>query len=425
MRSATALGYAFASFALVERRRVLVLAYFFPPLGGAGVQRTLKFVRYLEPLGWVATVVSTRSRHYPAHDPSLLDEIPESAQVLRTRAVPVANWLSLVPYQLGLKRVAAFLNWPDGGIGWMPFALATALRAARRNRPDVIYSSSTPQSGHLAALIVSRVTGVPWVADFRDEWAADAFRADQPRILARLAARLERGLVRNASRVVVAADYFRLEGLAEDDPRRVVIVNGVDEADLPSGVGPRSDRFVLAHVGTVYGIRDPSPVLRALERLIQGGMIDGKRFTVRLVGSFWLDRFDPPPSVHVERTGYVRHGTAVEEVCKATALLLYVPSSSLAPSGKLFEYLASGRPILSVTSPNNLASRLVREWNAGVVADPRDEAAIEKALLTLWQRWLENQLPDQARVRRKTLERYSRRKSAEILAGVLEEAASD
>jgi glycosyltransferase involved in cell wall biosynthesis len=355
---------------------------------------------------------------------SLLEEIPASARVVRTRAVPLANWLSLVPYKFGLKRVAAVLNWPDGGIGWMPFALTAALRTARRLRPDVIYSTSTPQSGHVTALIVSRLTGVPWVADFRDEWAADAFRADQPRALARLSARLERGLVEHASRVVVAADYFRLEGLAQDDPRRVVIVNGVDEADLPTAPGPRRDQFVLAHVGTIYGIRDPSPVLRALARLIQEGAIDAERVTVRLVGSLWLERFDPPAGVHVERTGYVGHTQAVEEMSKATVLLLYVPSSSLAPSGKLFEYLASGRPILCVTGPDNLASRLVREWDAGVVADPDDEEAIEQALVTLWQRWLENGLPDQAEVRRKTLERYSRRETAEQLARVLDEAAS-
>jgi glycosyltransferase involved in cell wall biosynthesis len=384
----------------------------------------LKFVRYLEPLGWEATVVSTKSRHYPARDPSLLEEIPRSAQVVRTRALPLAGWLGLVTYHLGLKRVSAYLGWPDGGIGWMPFALATALRTARRDRPDVIYSTSTPQSGHIAALIVSRLTGVPWVADFRDEWAVDAFRADQPRILARLSARLERGLVRHARRVVVAADYFRLEGLAKGDPRRVVIVNGVDEADLPTGVAPHSDRFVLAHVGTIYGIRDPSPVLRAVARLIQRGMIDGERVEVRLVGSLWLEGFEPPAGVRVERTGYVGHRRAVEEMCKATALVLYVPSSSLAPSGKLFEYLASGRPILCLTGPDNLASRLVQEWNAGVVADPHDEAAIEQALLTLWQRWQENGLPDQAEVRRKTLERYSRRRNAEQLARVLDEAAS-
>ena len=141
----------------------------------------------------------------------------------------------------------------------------------------------------------------------------------------------------------------------------------------------------------------------ALARLIQGGMIDGERVAVRLVGSLWLEGFEPPPGVRVERAGYVGHGRAVEEMCKATALLLYVPGSSLAPSGKLFEYLASGRPILCLTRPDNLASQLVREWNAGVVAEPNDEAAIDQALLTLWQRWEENGLPDQAEVRRKTL----------------------
>ena len=408
----------------MKRRRVLVLAYLFPPLGGAGVQRTLKFVRYLEPLGWDATVVSTRSRHYPARDPSLLQEIPGSAHVVRTPALPLARWLSLVPYRLGLRRAFAYLNWPDGGIGWMPFALATALRTVRRDRPDVIYSTSAPQSGHIAALIVSRLTGLPWVADFRDEWAADAFRADQPRALARLSARLERELVRHASRVVVAADYFRLEGLSEDDPRRVVIVNGVDEADLPTGPMPQSHRFVLAHVGTIYGIRDPSPGLRALAQLVQRGLVDGKQVEVRLVGSLWLEGFDPPSGIRVERTGYVGHRRAVEEMFKATALLLYVPGSSLAPSGKLFEYLASGRPILCLTHPDNLASRLVRKWNAGLVAHPHDEEAIEQALLILWQRWQDNGLPDQAEVRRKTLERYSRRANALRLAAVLEAATN-
>jgi glycosyltransferase involved in cell wall biosynthesis len=411
----------------VNRRRVLVLAYFFPPLGGAGVQRTLKFVRYLEPLGWVATVVSTKSRHYPARDPSLLKEIPASAEVLRTRALPLANWLSLPPYYLGLKRMAAFLNWPDGGIGWMPFALATALRAARRNRPDVVYSTSAPYGSHLVALLVARLTGLPWVADFRDEWSANPHLADQPRALAWLSERAERAITREANGVVVAAGYFQLRGLADDDPRRVEIANGVDEDDFPTRVeaAPRRDRFVLSHVGTLYDLQDPSPALRALATLGERDAVDVGRVEVRLVGNVWIPDFSPPPGLRVERTGYVDHARAIAEMYAATVLLLYVPTSSLAPSGKLFEYLASGRPILCLTGPENLASRLVREWDAGVVADPHDEAAIEQALLTLWQRWLEDGLPDQEDVRRKTLERYSRRRTAEQLARVLDEAASD
>jgi glycosyltransferase involved in cell wall biosynthesis len=406
----------------MKRRRVLVLAYLFPPLGGAGVQRTLKFVRYLEPLGWAATVVTTRSKHYPAHDESLLEEIPASARIVRTPAVPVARWLSLAPYRLRLKRLYAYLTWPDGGIGWLPFALVVAIREARRDRPDVIYSTSTPQGGHLAALVTNRITGIPWVADFRDEWAADAFRADQPRTLARLAKHAERAITSHASRVVVAADYFQLEGLPVDDPRRVVIVNGVDEADLPETAEPPSDRFVLSYVGTIYGIRDPSPALRALARLVARGDVDGDRVEVRLVGSMWLEGFAAPAGLRVIQTGYVDHARAVREMCSATALLLYVPGASLAPSGKLFEYLASGRPILCLAGDANLASRLVREWSAGVVADPHDEGAIEDALLALWHRWQGRGLPHQADVRSRTLDRFSRRATAERLSEVFEEA---
>jgi glycosyltransferase involved in cell wall biosynthesis len=405
-----------------RRRRVLVLAYFFPPLGGGGVQRTLKFMRYLEPLGWDATVVSTRSRLYPARDPSLLEEVPATTRVVRTAALPLAHYLGIVLHRLPLRRLRAWVLWPDGGLGWAPFALLAALRAARRDRPDVLFSTSPPNGAHLVALLVARLTGLPWVADFRDEWTANVL-VEQPPALAALTTRAESVVTARAQRVVVAADFFRLAGLPSEHPRRVEIINGVDETDLRGPpTGPPRERFVLANVGTIYDTRDPSPALRALAAAVSDGEIDAERMEVRLVGSLWLPSFDPPPGLQVERTGYVEHARAVAEMCAATALLLYVPSASLAPSGKLFEYLASGRPLLCLAHEDNLASRLVREWDAGVVADPQDEGEIRQAILTLWQRWLEDGLPDQDEVRRHTLERYSRRANAARLAEVLEEA---
>jgi glycosyltransferase involved in cell wall biosynthesis len=227
-----------------------------------------------------------------------------------------------------------------------------------------------------------------------------------------------------ASRVIVAADYFQLDGLPVDDPRRRIIPNGVDADDFPGRPAALpSDRFVLAHVGTVYDAVDPSPVLAVLGRLVERQEVDPARIELRFVGSIWREGFGPPPGVRLERVGYVEHASAVEEMNSATALLLFVPSSSLAPSGKLFEYLASGRPVLCVTHPDNLASRLVQEWNAGVTADPDDDGEIETAILTLWHRWEENGLADQAEVRRRVLETYSREAGAAQLAQVLDEAA--
>jgi len=408
-----------------DRRRVLVLAYYFPPVGGAGVQRTLKFVKHLAALGWDATVVSTRSRAYGARDASLLAEVPATTVVIRTMALPLARYLAFALHRLRLQRLRAFVLWPDGGLGWMPFAFFAALRAVRRDRPEVVFSSSAPYGSHLVALLVSRLTRLPWVADFRDEWTANPHLIGQSRLLARLSERAERAITRRATKVVVAASYFRLAGLVDDDPRRVEIVNGVDETDLPAedAPGPPADRFVLAHVGTLYDLQDPSSALRALASLAASGAVDGSQVEVRLVGNVWVPNFEPPPGVRVETTGYVEHARAITEMHAATALLLYVPAVSLAPSGKLFEYLASGRPLLCLTRPDNVASLLVKEWEAGVVADPHDEEAIEEALLELWRRWREDGLPDQAQVRARTLEQYSRRATAVRLAGVLDEAS--
>jgi glycosyltransferase involved in cell wall biosynthesis len=407
-----------------RRRRVLVLAYFFPPLGGAGVQRTLKFVRYLEPLGWDATVITSRSRHYPARDPSLLEDVPTTTRIIRTRAIPLASWAGAILYHLRLRRLHAWATWPDGGKGWAPFALLAALRAARHERPEVIFSTSAPFGAHLVALWVSRRTGIPWVADFRDEWANNPHLGESRKVLARLTARSERAITSSARRVIVAADYFRLEGLAPDNPRRSVILNGVDAADLPRrSMQPPRDRFVLASVGTIYDSFDPSAALRALTRLVEQGEIEREQVEVRFVGSIWSDGFEPPRGIRCELTGYIDHARAVEEMCMASALLLYRPSSSLAPSGKLFEYLASGRPILCLTRPDNLAARLVREWDAGVLADPNDETETEAAILTLWRRWQDSGLPDQPEVRRRVLARYSRQAAASELAQVLDDVA--
>jgi glycosyltransferase involved in cell wall biosynthesis len=408
-------------------RHVLVLAYFFPPLGGAGVQRTLKTIKYLPEHGWRATVVTTASQAYPVSDPSLLDEIPEGTRVVR--AAEPALWgrllrLALMATEvLRLRALRHLVAWPDEMLAWGPFALAAALREVRRSRPDAIFSTSAPHTAHLVAWIVHRLTGIPWVTDFRDEWSNNP-HGEQPGLVRRLNRRVERAITGRAARVVVVADYFQMAGAPPD--RVVVIPNGVDEDDIddiPAAPAEPRTRLRLSHVGTLYGDRDCAPVLAALRRLVDRGELDPDDLELRIVGNDWLAGLDERVPVRLSRTGYVGHRDAVAEMRAADALLFYVAPSSLAPSGKIFEYLASERPILCVAHPDNLASRLVRDWEAGSWAAPDDDAGIERAILDLVARGRDGGLDALPDVRRRTLEQYSRRALAGRLAGVLDEAA--
>jgi glycosyltransferase involved in cell wall biosynthesis len=286
----------------------------------------------------------------------------------------------------------------------------------------VILSSSPPASAHLAGWVLSRLTGVPWVADFRDEWAGDRGAQGQPRLRRAMDQHAERRVVAAARRVIVAAEYFRIAGAS----RRETIPNGVDEADVPSVPTESGDGvFRLSHVGSLYADRDVRPVLTAARRLLDRGLIDPRRFEIRVVGNVWLPEFAADSPVPLTVTGYLPHADAIREMRKAGALLLYVAPGSLAPTGKVFEYLACERPVLCVARSDNLASRLVTEWRAGACADPGDGPAIEEALASLYLRWTSGDQLELRGARERVLENYSRRALTGRLAAVLDEAARD
>jgi hypothetical protein len=203
----------------------------------------------------------------------------------------------------------------------------------------------------------------------------------------------------------------------------------VDEADfaLMRDVtqSPPTDRFRLVYVGSLYGTRDATPVFQSIARLASAGDIDPERFEVALVGNVWLGsaKIDAGP-IRVEHTGYVDHLRAVGEMCRATALLFYAPSTTWAPSGKIFEYLLSGRPILAVGRRDNLACELVDELRAGRTAEPGDPAGIDRAIAELYRLWSTGSLTVGPEVREQTLARFSRRHLTAKLAHVLDQVSS-
>jgi glycosyltransferase involved in cell wall biosynthesis len=414
----------------MPRHRVLIFAYYFPPLGGGGVQRTLKYVKYLPAEGFDSIVIAGGARAYGLRDRGLVREVPPGTVVIRARALPLqkAQWkLGGALRRAGLStRLVDEALWPDALVGWLPSAVWHGLRAAREHRPDVLYSTSKPETAHLAALIVHKLTGIPWVADFRDAWTLNPFGPDSARRGPRAdaSAGLERAVVAHASYVTVVDESFGVLGLAEDDRRQVVIRNGVDPDDLPAF--KRSDsstRFRLSHVGTLYGSRDAAPVFAAIRDLIGRGRLDRDRFELRIVGHASLRDADLD-SLPVTFVDYVDHHAAIAEMTSASALLFYQPPQSRGSSGKIYEYLGSGRPVLCVAHPDNLAYRLVDELGGGVCADARDVPTIVRAIERLvgdWHRGTPTVAPG---ARAEALRRFSRRTLTAELAGVLRAAIS-
>jgi glycosyltransferase involved in cell wall biosynthesis len=404
---------------------VLILAYYFPPIGGGGVQRTLKYVKYLGAEGFDPVVVTARGVGQPLRDDSMLSEVPEETVVIRAPEIPLhlVKWgLESVLRRAGVSiRLAQAVAWPDELVGWAPGALWQALRAVRRYRPDLVYSTSSPVSAHAVALVVRRITGLPWVADFRDPWTLDP---QGGHLFGPMSSGFERYLVRQADRIVVVDESVELVGVGPRDPRRVVIRNGVDPDDVPDPFVGRAQRstFRIAYVGMLYGMRNAAPVIAALRNLAGRGVLDPERLELRTVGEAKFGPGIDLSGLRLSQRGYVSHREAIEEMTAADVLLLYLPPGSGASTGKVFEYLATGRPILCVAPQDTVAAQLITELAAGECADPDDKAGIEQAIARLYERWLAGRLETNSRVREEALRRFSRRVLTHQLAEVLDAA---
>ena len=376
-------------------KRALVVSYYFPPSGGPAVQRVLKTVKYLREYGYEPTVLTVADGAYPQLDPSLAADVPEGVAVYPTASFdPFGVYARLAGKQRqeavtvgsvgeggGIEGLARWLRanvfLPDARVGWVPFATREALRLHRARPFDVVLTSGPPHSAHLIGRALKRRAGVPWVADFRDPWTGINYYDALPMTAAarNLDRRLERSVLREADRVVAVSPSWAEELAALAGREDLVVVhNGYDAADfegLPQG--PEAvvrDRFVLAYVGSMYATRNPTTLWAALAGLREAGEVDKLR--VRLVGAVGED---VRASLHAagldavtEVVPYVPHEKAVRMMAEAALLLLVVDPCRTERgilTGKLYEYLACGRPILALGPPDGDAARLLEETGGG------------------------------------------------------------
>ena len=409
---------------------------YFPPAGGGGVQRPLKLAQYLPALGIETHVLAPDDPKWVHEDADL--RVPTQAWVHRVRyvgprSVKAAEALreaeggfqrALVQAGLASRRLLV----PDTSVTWNLTAIPAALRIVRQEGIDVVVTTSPPGSVHLVGAAVQRAAGVRWVADLRDPLVANPQRrADSVATRAKQStnAQLARLVARRADAISAVSETIadEMRALEPKGPLRT-IANGCDFDDFAGLEYRPGPRFRITHAGSFFGRRDPRPFLRALA----DSRLDA---VARFVGDFRTSDADWAATLglddRLELVGYASHAQAVGLERDSEALLLLIPDADGRGkgvlSGKVFEYLAAGRPILAVVPPDGAAADLIRETGSGVVVAPDDVDGIRAALEGLHERFRNGGLPP-VELPEEVRERLSRRARVEEMAALLQETVS-
>lgn len=383
--------------------KVLVVSYAFPPVGGAGVQRMLKLVKYLPEHGVAPSVLTVEGPSVPVMDASLLAEVPKEVPILRARtfepsyAAKDMAWRAHAdaPKKLSarpLRAVSKFgreLLVPDPQVLWLPAAARSLLGHLRGAREDVVLISGPPFSQFLLAPLADRLTNTPYVLDYRDEWTTTSSIYEMSGS-ARAAEWLERAVLRRASVVTTATEEFRENLLARfdflDPERTLAIPNGYDPADFPELLpSPPTDRCLLTYTGTVFRLTSARGFLAGLRLLHEREPKLAARLETRFVGRIVeteADAFEGSEALGVKRFGYLPHAEALRLLAEShvpLCLLADLPGSDRIYPAKIFEIMRLGRRALTLT-PEGALARLVRRHRLGDVIAPADAPAIAAVL---------------------------------------------
>ncbi len=410
-------------------RRVLMIAFHFPPVhGSSGVQRTLKFARYLSEYGWQPVVLTVHPQAYEMTHPGLLPEI-DGMDVRRVFALDARRHMSLG------GRYPGFLARPDRWATWMFGAVPAGLSMIRRWRPPVIWSTFPIATAHRIAHILHRLSGIPWIADFRDSMTEDHYPIDPT--VRRIYRRIETSAVMQSRFAVFTTPGARAMYAgrypAIPDDRWQVIENGYDEEDFiaPTGDGQVKSparTLVLVHSGILYpSERDPTAFFEALRVLRDAGELPAMSVQVRFratghdqhyarqltaLGLADIVRLEPP----------IGYRAALAEMAQADGLLLFQASNcNHQIPAKLYEYLRTRRPIIALTDPAGDTAMVLRRAGITTIA-PLDDAGAIAAILREMMPGLRAgtvTLADDTEIAR-----YSRRARTAELARLLDRAAA-
>jgi glycosyltransferase involved in cell wall biosynthesis len=411
--------------------KVLLVSFYFPPAGGAGVQRPLKFAGELARAGVDVHVLAPDDPRWLHRDEGLV--VPANVSVHRARYIgprgrrPAEELHGLRGLRCLMRRLALTprrLLLPDENVTWVATAIPRALQLVRQEKIDIVITTSPPSSVHLVGAAVRCLTGVSWVADLRDSIVAKSDRRferltvrlkEQGNVqVARLAARMADAIVTVTP--TIAEEMWRLNARGPI----ATIPNGCDFDDFEGLEYHPSERFRITHTGSFFGARTAKPFLDALSR-------SDPRIVARFVGDFrasereWADQLDL--AGRIELLGYVSRRRSLELQRDSEALLLLLPDvgerNKDVPSGKIYEYLAAERPILAAVPRDGKAAELIEATKSGTVIQADDADALAAELKRMFEQWLAGVLPT-PKLTAEWKEKLSRKSRARELLAVLE-----
>ena len=366
--------------------KVLIITYYWPPSGGAGVQRWLKFTKYLPSSGWLPVVLTVKPEYaaYPFRDLSLYGEIPLDVEVHRTKAM---NYFAIynkdqskIPHagfasgnEKGLRsKISRFIRGnffiPDPRRGWNRFAFRKACELIKAENITHVITTSPPHSTQLIGLrLKRRFSQINWVADMRDPWT-DIYYYDmfKPSLPARMLDRqMEMNVLTRADTVITVGQTLAsiLAGKAENIERKIhVLPNGFDEEDFEGIVPTLPEEFTITYVGTLSPAYPVKGLIEAINEVRSGG----RQVKMKFVGTvpepvqelFQADGDGKGP----EFIQYCEHPAAIKHMMDSSLLLLIIPdhpSNRSILTGKIFEYMATEKPILFLGPEEGDAARLL------------------------------------------------------------------
>lgn len=412
-------------------KKVLIIANQFPPMGGSGVQRSVKFVKHLRAFGYEPVVFTREVGNMLLKDETLLKDVPEGVKIYRTKAYELPELKGL--FRIPGKVLGKFVI-PDTAYFWYKKSKKKVLEVIKNEVIDIVYTTSAPYSDHLLGLYIKKkMPDIKWVVDFRDEWTNNPYTLDNPYnpIRTKIEKNMEHNVVTTADMLitntpVMRENFIRNNNISGDN--FVFIPNGYDVEDFKDmdvSNKPENDRLTMVYTGALYGRRKPDNFFRALQELKDEGKIDGDKIMVELIGNYHkdklqaqIDSFGLTKSFNI--VGYVPHNVCIEHQVSADVLVLIEGSGRGANAfytGKIFEYMNTNIPVLAVL-PEGCASDLVNESGIGIVANTDSVEQIKNNIKTYYDGWCSGNI--EFNPNRAVIEGFERKKLTERLAEVFD-----